>query len=176
MVENAEGRPNEEEEADVFQKKQSQHDALISELMSAQHHLCDAEKSLQNSRKLTEEELANLPNTVTEDEFGRELARKLARTTRNYIDAQQRVVDAQAERRRLRVPAVDRYPLTKLGTSKTGLTMATWTRSSSIRWKGPSRKWRNGSHRLLCLGSPVASKETQNAEDSAKARSAPARR
>ena len=110
-VENAEGRPNEEEEGNVFGKRQAQHYALIAELMTAQHHLCDAEKAFQNSRKFTEEELAKLPIAITEDEFGRELARKLTRTTRNYIDAQKRVVDAQAEGRRLRVPAVDRYPI-----------------------------------------------------------------
>jgi hypothetical protein len=95
----------------VFAKRQAQHDALIAELMSAQFHLCDAEKAFKESRKFTEEELAKLPRDITEDEFGRELARKLARTTRNYIDAQKRVKDGQAEGRRLRVPEVDRYPI-----------------------------------------------------------------
>lgn len=110
-VENAEGLPKEEEEGKVFGNGQAQHNALIAELMPAQHHLCDAEKAFQNSRKFTEEELAKLPNKITEDESGRKLARKLTRTTWNYIDAQKRVVDAQAEGRRLRVPAVDRYPI-----------------------------------------------------------------
>jgi len=110
-AEAAESRPSGDEEENVFANRQAQHDALLAELMAAQRNLCDAEKAFQNSRKFTEEELAQLPNTITEDEFGPELKRKLTRTTRNYIDAQKRVQDAQAEGRRLRVPAVDRFPI-----------------------------------------------------------------
>jgi len=111
LVEPSEDRPSDDEKENAVAKRKAQHDALIAELMSAQRNLCDAEKAFENSRKFTEEEFAKLPNNITEDELGQELKRKLTRTTRDYIDAQKRVQDAQAEGRRLRVPEVDRYPI-----------------------------------------------------------------
>jgi hypothetical protein len=106
-----EGRSSPDLEENIFAKRKAKHDALTKELMAAQFHLCDAEKAFKDSRKFTEEELAQLPQNITEDLLGLELKRKLTRTTRNYIDAQNRVKDLQAEGRRLRVPGVDRFPI-----------------------------------------------------------------
>lgn len=88
LADPSEGRPSNEEEENIVAKRKAQHDAIISELISVQRNLCNAEKAFEDSRKFTEEEFAKLPNNIKEDELGLELKRKLTRTTRNYIDAQ----------------------------------------------------------------------------------------
>ncbi|KAM0707743.1 hypothetical protein Q7P35_004392 [Cladosporium inversicolor] len=92
-------------------KLEAQRDAAKAELLSAQAHLCDAYKDFQERRNLTEEVFAQLPKSFTEDDIGLELQMKLIRTTRNYIEAQERVRLAQAESRRLDVPGVDKHPV-----------------------------------------------------------------
>lgn len=99
------------DEPSEAEKLKAQRDAAKAELLSAQGHLCDAYKEFQGRRNLTEEEVAKLPKSFTEDDFGPELQWKLMRTTRNYIEAQERVRSAQAEGRRLDVPGVDKYPV-----------------------------------------------------------------
>jgi hypothetical protein len=89
----------------------TERDAVKAELLSAQAHLCTVYKEFQGRRNLTEEEFARLPKSITEDEIGLQLLMKLSRTTRSYIEAQERVKTAQAEGRRLGVPGVDRYPV-----------------------------------------------------------------
>jgi len=93
------------------EKSKAERDAAKAELLSAQAHLCDAHKEFQGRRNLTEEEIAQLPKTITDDDIGLELQMKLSRTTRNYIEAQERVRTAQAEGRRLGVTGVDKYPI-----------------------------------------------------------------
>ncbi|GAB7330492.1 hypothetical protein MBLNU13_g02096t1 [Cladosporium sp. NU13] len=91
--------------------EEAKRDAAKAELLPAQAHLCTAHKEFQGHRNLTEEEIPQLPKTITEDDIGLELQMKLMRTTRNYIEAQERVRTAQAEGRRLGVPGVDKYPI-----------------------------------------------------------------
>jgi hypothetical protein len=94
-----------------FEILKASRDAAKAELMAAQAHLCTAYKEFQGRRNLTEGEIAQLPKTITEDDIGLELQMKLMRTTRKYIEAQERVRTAQAEGRRLDVPGVDKYPV-----------------------------------------------------------------
>jgi hypothetical protein len=94
-----------------FEKLKAEREAAKAELMAAQAHLCTAYKEFQGRRNLTEDEIAQLPKTITEDDIGLELQMKLMRTTRNYIEAQERVRTAQAEGRCLGVPGVDKYPI-----------------------------------------------------------------
>jgi len=103
--EQATGEPSEAE------RLKAEREAVKAELMSAQAHLCTAYKEFQGRRYLTEEEFAQLPKATTEDDVGLQLQKKLIRTTRNYIEAQERVKTAQAEGRRLGVPGVDKYPI-----------------------------------------------------------------
>jgi hypothetical protein len=87
------------EEADAAAaalEEKARNDDLVAALSSAQEVFWNALKLYQEgSRKLTEEELRNLPEPVTEDRIGVALVLKLSRTTRDYLEAENKVDEAR---------------------------------------------------------------------------------
>jgi hypothetical protein len=91
-------------------EEKARNDALVAELSFAQKVFWNALKLYQDeSRKLTEEELRDLPEPVTEDRIGIALVLKLSRTTRDLLEAEKRVDEAR--RAAHQAGLVDRFPI-----------------------------------------------------------------
>lgn len=96
--------PNEEPEETMTEEK-----TLRAELVAAQDHYYKSLDDFNARRKLTEDEIAQLPHPESDREKGVALFAKGERTTKAFKDAEQRVRAAEDAARAARI--LDRYPI-----------------------------------------------------------------